>query len=780
LAVASALVVAASVTALAVPALADDSTGTVTGRFSDSGNAVAATVFIASTDFSYFHSTPTDSGGNYTFTDVPAGSYNVSFQLPSGFTQYAFGHLDPASADIITVSGGQTTTVDDSLVAHGSMSGHVTDSAGNPVANASVEANGVTDSVFAFTTTDATGAYTLPALSGGDYRVSFQASFNTPVQYANNRTSFDQADLIHVTNGAATVEDQSLLPTGTLSGTVTDSHGQPVSSAFLFASSPNGLFASGFTAPDGSYSISLFPDTYTLQIQLPNGLTQYAHNETDPGKADPLVVTANQVTVDNETTLPTGVVSGHLLDHDGNPVANASVSLDTGALSAFGSTDDTGAYSITAFAGTYSLRFDTSFGSEWAHNQSSASRADPIQVTADTTSTVDETLVATGSVSITASDSVTHAPISSFCAVLNGQVCTTDGTVTFPTVLPGRYTAFVSGPLGDDTYLESTIGGIVVSSAANTAATVALNKAAKVSAFVTDAKTGAPVANACLEVVSVIQPSQLGGGGGICSDATGHVSLDFVQPGTYVAFVDARDNVHGDQWVGPDGGVGAFKKAATITVTAGSTNTLPTVKLDKAGSISGTITDAATGKAPAFAQVSLSSINEGFGGGGFGVSADAQGHYTLSGLGPYQWTLFISGPGYASQFSGGVGDRDKATGVKVKANATTTFNVALSKGTTVTGKVFGPDGSTRSHSARVVFFNASTGDEMGVGDIFQSPFTYTAQVTGAQKVKIFYEGSVGDNYMGWVGGTDFASATVFSIPASGSKTFNVTMTQLSP
>jgi hypothetical protein len=48
-------------------------------------------------------------------------------------------------------------------------------------------------------------------------------------------------------------------------------------------------------------------------------------------------------------------------------------------------------------------------------------------------------------------------------------------------------------------------------------------------------------------------------------------------------------------------------------------------------------------------------------------------------------------------------------------------------------------------------------------------------------VKIAYSGSAnGDNYSGFVGGTSLANATVFSIPASGSKTINVTMSQLDP
>src|SRR5262249_28431551 len=154
------------------------------------------------------------------------------------------------------------------------------------------------------------------------------------------------------------------------------------------------------------------------------------------------------------------------------------------------------------------------------------------------------------------------------------------------------------------------------------------------------------------------------------------------------------------------------------------------------------------------------------------VVADKQGRYTLSGLGPYAWTLFISASGEASVFSGGVADRDKATGVKVKAGSTTTLNVAMSPGVTVTGKVVGLDGTTVAASASISFINADTGEVMGAGDAIGG--VYTAHIAPSEKVKIAYNGSAkGDNYAGFVSG-------VVSIPGSGSKTVNVTMSQLDP
>ena len=567
--------------------------------------------------------------------------------------------------------------------------------------------------------------------------------------------------------------------TGVIHGTVTDA-GQPLAGAFVFASSDSGGSGSAFTTPDGAYSLSLAPGTYVVSFGLPNGLTQFAHEHANSADSDHYVVTAGGDTVLDESVLPTGTVSGHLLDHDGNPVANATAGLDNDeGMSASAVVADDGSYRLTAFVGTYRLSFNTPFGVEWADQKASAGQSDPVVVSGDQTTVVDETLATPGSITVTARDSGTKAPIAAFCVLISvDQACTTNGSVELPTVLPGRYGGFVTGPGDDDTYLPAGVNGIVVSSGAPTSVAVTLDRPATVKTTVIDGQTGAAIANACLDLVPITQPFLLGTGNAVCSDPAGRISFGGLRPGSYKPFVHVSDGVHGDQWVGDDGGAGAFSKAKTVTVTAGATVNIAPVRLDKAGAIAGTMTDAATGKPIDGGLVELSSIDTGIGAGGFGTFTDASGHYTLGGLGPYQWTLFSEAFGYAAVFSGGVSDRNQAADIKVKVGRTTTYDIAMQRGTTVTGTVIGPDG-TRATFARITFVNARTGDEMGSGDLSQG--TYTAHIAGPQQVKLRYEGQVkGDVYSGWVGGTDFASATVLTIPASGTDTIDVRMTQLKP
>ena len=61
--------------------------------------------------------------------------------------------------------------------------------------------------------------------------------------------------------------------------------------------------------------------------------------------------------------------------------------------------------------------------------------------------------------------------------------------------------------------------------------------------------------------------------------------------GTYNLFTWADDGVHGHQWVGTDGGTGAQAKGRLVTVRSGRTTAVPPVRLDRAGTITGMVTE---------------------------------------------------------------------------------------------------------------------------------------------------------------------------------------------
>ncbi len=125
-------------------------------------------------------------------------------------------------------------------------------------------------------------------------------------------------------------------PTGTLEGTVTDDGtGLPISGATIQVTP---LGASTTTGVDGTYSLLLPVDTYDVTASSFGYASQTANG---------VAITEGDTTVQDFALVaaPNHTVSGHVSDTDGNPLANATVTvLGTPIPSA--TTDATGAYSI--------------------------------------------------------------------------------------------------------------------------------------------------------------------------------------------------------------------------------------------------------------------------------------------------------------------------------------------------------------------------------------------------------------------------------------------------
>jgi hypothetical protein len=86
-----------------------------------------------------------------------------------------------------------------------------------------------------------------------------------------------------------------------------------------------------------------------------------------------------------------------------------------------------------------------------------------------------------------------------------------------------------------------------------------------------------------------------------------------LRPGAYNAFVSVQDDVHGMQWVGLVKGTGAQATARLILLSDGATVTIPGIKLDKAGTVTGIIRDQATRNPIDQAFAAVASFNTGRG-----------------------------------------------------------------------------------------------------------------------------------------------------------------------
>jgi hypothetical protein len=430
-------------------------------------------------------------------------------------------------------------------------------------------------------------------------------------------------------------------------------------------------------------------------------------------------------------------------------------------------TAEDGTWFKTVWPGTYRVSFETETQVQWAYGKSTSDTATPVVVAADGTTTVNESLKIPGSMRATAKDAATGSPLTSFCAQTSGimftSACTDDGTAEFPEIGAGTYAVTVS----DGDHLDSVTNGVQVTSGRAATVSARLQHGATITVDVTDAASHAPVGSAvCVQGTLADRAPEPGGFLGDCVDDSGKVTLTRVKPGKYVFFAAVFDGVHGAQWVGPNGGVGAQAAARVVNVHYGDSAQVH-VRLDGAGTVAGTVTDRRTGAPVANADVSTF---------GAGTATGADGHYQLDGLGPYQWVLFFDHTDFAGVWSGGGNDRLAATAVRVRQGQTTPYNISMTAGTTLNVKISGLAGQPPD-SAQIQVVDADTFDTLanvtaGSGGV------YTAHVLGPQRVKLLVIATLDGllrPYVWYPDAPDFAHAGIVQVPSSGPKTVTVVL-----
>jgi hypothetical protein len=654
--------------------------------------------------------------------------------------------------------------------ATGSISGVFTDSHGNPIAGADVEIWLPDQEDFVTnTSTDDSGAYTVD-VPAGDYIVEFgSGSF---VQWAHQQLESFEATVFTVQAGAETTVDEAQLPTGTLSGTLTNADGTPAAGVNVIATGSSGFPSFANTDDSGHWAIQVpAGDSYDVSFS-DQGLTQYAPGQISQDTAGQFPVGADQTVTVDDQLLPTGVITGRYTTAAGRPDPNAQVGVNVpdGLGIAFASTDATGTYSVPVFAGSYNVNF---FGSDnkfqYAFGQLTSATAAKIDVTANGTTEVDDAQIATGTVTVTATDGTTGAAISNFCAFIDSERACAKGTgvAVVKNVRQGTQELDVSPSVK---YLSAnTAINVDVTAGQNVNANIVFQPAAVIRTTIVDAQTSAPVPNACvLPFVPgfTVWPDS----SGYCSDANGVVKIAPLFGNSYSLFVNAPEgSTFGDQWVGKTGGTGLEKDARVITAPAGKTTSIPPIKLDRAGSITGLVTNGPAGTPIAQATVGPNTVTPGVGASGNDVGTDSSGRYTLSGLGPYQWPIFAAAPGLAGQWTGGVGNRYQAQTVQVTAGTSVTNDIAMSAGATLHGTALKPDGTSFAEGGYIVAYNVKTGDVMGYA-YANADGTYSIQLTPGQSVRIgylFQDESTLTPYDGFYGGTSAATALAVNIPARG-------------
>jgi hypothetical protein len=644
----------------------------------------------------------------------------------------------------------------------GWIEGTLTAASGEPLASMWVTAQERSSGMGTSAMTAANGRYRVSNLSPGPYIVSFQTAPYL-IQWAHQRVRFEP-DVFDVRANQATVVDDTALPTGTITGRFTPAEGQDGAGVLITVSPPdgNGPSVYGGVRADGTFSIPVFAGAYKVEFTLPGGVHQYAYQQLDRSKAATITVAAGATVVVNDSAVPTGGIAGHLTENDGKPAANAHVSLYGNGQSFWATAGVDGAFAFPlAPVGDYTLSFSSPdyARAQYAFHTIDESQAAAIQVTAGRTTTVDDTFLPTGSLQVTAADEAGQ-PLTDFCAYISAEgpsnsACSHGSTTITLSGLPEGTTYYLyvysSGPgyLGTEARTVTITGGQVTTKA------VVMRKAAVIQATILDKVTRQPVANACVATLT-LQAATRADGYNACSDQGGHVEVS-LPADKYTLFVAPQDGVHGAQWVGASGGTGSQYLAKQVNAVAGSVTVAPTVYLDPAGSIAGTVTEADTGKPIPTTCVNTTAIPSAWfhlGGWCQGLT-DTTGHYQIDGLGPYAWPVGYAAVGHPWQWSGGTGSRLLAAPVKVTAGQTTTSNAAISKGSAIKGRVLHDGAGT---GAQVQVYDVLTGD--AVGD-------YTETTDGGYEVRVLpglvrvsYSASVGPRAEHWYrNAADFKHAT---------------------
>ncbi|MEU4368846.1 hypothetical protein [Micromonospora chersina] len=439
--------------------------------------------------------------------------------------------------------------------------------------------------------------------------------------------------------------------------------------------------------------------------------------------------------------------------------------------------DESGQLSVEVPATDYKIRITPAYYDpdmpdeglrQWVPGKTTYAQAEAFRVTAGGTTDVAERLLPPSRLTVRGRDAITGAPITEVCAYADGRSANCgDPEITLHGLVPGPQTIRVYTEDGNYLATDATVNVVEGETAV---AMVDLTPAAHVETTVVDAVTGAPVAGAC----AVLAPAGTGElpdvGPLACSDGTGRLRLGEVEAGSWNLFVrPTGDSPYGAQWVGATGGTGDPAQARTITLATGGTVTVPPIRLDRAGILTGTVTSAATGAPVTSGEVSLAHAS-GLSYLRWGAYLDDQGSYRIDWLGPYRWPLLFTTGDHALQWSGGVATRGQAKPVTVRAGRSTVYSPALKRGTLVTGGL--TDSAGRPASAVLTFRNAATGEV--VGSVWDYDGRYEARVLGRQTITVGWQWGSFVSYAGWYDGVaDAAAAKRVTVPSGGTVTVDI-------
>ena len=325
--------------------------------------------------------------GIYEINGLSDGTYRICFSDPDGqFASECYDDHKPAffqSGKNVNVTDGTTTSgIDAQLGKAAHITGTVSDLAGQPLPNVFVNIYARNGSwwewINGVSTTSTNGQYDVGGLPAGTYKLCFR---DTTGQYVNecydDDTDNPESGLEITINTGQVLSgvDSQLAVAGHITGTVTDSFGNPLSNIEAHAYLWNGSWweNQGFshsTDTSGSYDIGgLRGGTYRICLSDPNGQLSSecydGQNPPFPTNSTDINVTAGSTTSGINVQLEQAAhITGTVTDLAGQPMVGITVNAYSwnGSswqwINAVASDSITGHYDVGGLpAGTYKLCF---------------------------------------------------------------------------------------------------------------------------------------------------------------------------------------------------------------------------------------------------------------------------------------------------------------------------------------------------------------------------------------------------------------------------------------